>query len=157
MFHLQSIGAGDKEYFFWKNYFYHCAIVRFKIGLSNSEIWDVPTVSSAVKVQSSIIPSIPFLSTKPLADTGPAAVGAIVDDDQDDVSITFDAASIGSGSVVNEHVQRSQQPSTESNSRSLSPEKDYEIITPASEQDDVGSGDEELDDLEAEIARELES
>lgn len=156
--HSQFARAGDKEYNFWKNYFYHCAVVRFKIGLSNSEIWDVPTVSSAVKVQSSIIPSIPFLSTNPLVDTRKAAVDTSGDDDKDDVSITFDSASVGSSSVLDEPVLQSQQPSTtESSSRSMSPEKDYEIITPSAGQEDVGSGDDELDDLEAEIARELES
>jgi len=194
------IGTGDKEYYFWKNYFFHCAMIRFNIGLSNSEIWDVPTVSSSAKVQqsSSLITSIPFFApvTAPTdsSQSRPSNVGSLSagesPEEEDEVSITFDSASMGSSSPTSQQSNNKKYSSRESASSPpssttdvaasernapMSPERDYEIIVPSEEANNsnnndedaidlaneldlgaLGDGDSELDDLEAEIARELE-
>lgn len=167
--HSQFSGAGDKEYFFWKNYFYHCAVIRSKVGLSNSEIWDVPTVSSKVQIETNLMSSLPFLSSTPISILKMSTANASVDDDGEDVSITFDSNSHDSSSALS--VKSATIPSLDSTpdsqpNQSESPassENDYDIISPTDEQVAIAvsagstEGDDELDDLAAEIARELES
>lgn len=206
--HSQFSGTGEKEYYFWKNYFFHCAMIRFRIGLSNSEIWDVPTVSSTTKVQqSSLVSSIPFFSPPDISQltssAGSGAAGASSttntgeNGDGEDVSITFESASMGSSSPTSQHsVKKYSNPSSGTHHQTssppssttglgsdrkapVSPERDYEIIVSSDDDVDVdldvdigdddldagdginlgddGDGNDELDDLEAEIARELES
>jgi len=161
--HSQNSGAGDAEYYFWKNYFYHCAVVRFKIGLSNSEIWDVSTVFSCTNSQVSATTSIPSTSSAP--DLSNVPVNTNVGNEEDDVSITFDSDSIGSTSLPSVHSDKLSMSgsatgvdvnTSRGDSSPTGPEKDYEIVLPPGGDDGTG-GDDELDDLEAEILRELES
>jgi len=37
--HSQLSGAGGREVNFWRNYFFHCAFIRYTVGLSIDEIW----------------------------------------------------------------------------------------------------------------------
>lgn len=200
--HSQFSGTGEREYYFWKNYFFHCAMIRFRIGLSNSEIWDVPTVSTTSKVQqSSLVSKIPFFSTPGISKPTSSAASGVSsatslgeNGEEEDVSITFESTSMGSSSPTSQHSSKKYSNPTSSGTQhqtssppnsttglaseknaSVSPERDYEIIVPSDEDlddeiddddisagdgtglGDIGDGDDELDDLEAEIARELES
>lgn len=164
--HSQLSGAGEVEYNFWKNYFYHCAVIRQKIGLSNSEIWDqavTPKVASATSNKTS--------PDQPDGDNDKDGNDDVIAGDEG--SITFESAP-DSSSSANEAdngaaqitpvsaaksaavVASTTSSSSSSITRERSPEKDYEIVSPivpSSKVDDSDEGD--LDDLEAEIAREL--
>jgi len=38
--HANLSGAGEKEFLFWRNYFFHCAYTRYEKGLPIEEIWE---------------------------------------------------------------------------------------------------------------------
>jgi len=194
--HSQLSNAGEKEKIFWKNYFFHCAYVRYENGLSVDEIW-------ASK------PSAP--SSEELAKAAAAAASQHEsieeeeekDDNKDEESgeIVFESNSAeydhpkveSSAGVVG--TPATTTPSTgiiittattknnSSPSSSTTQDNSYEMIAneaaAAAEDDDdddviatvgdvsygggddndddgVDDGDLDLDDLDAEIARELE-
>lgn len=163
--HSNLSGAGEVEYNFWKNYFYHCALIRQKVGLSNSEIWDqaiAPKVSSSARKSGD-------KKTAPNPDddvvTGDEGSITFESDGGGEERSSADAAAEDGAPVVVAAKPNADadadgaKKSTSTAARERSPEKDYEIVnvtasnttTSAENSDDQG----ELDDLEAEIAREL--
>ena len=162
------IGAGDTEYYFWKNYFYNCAVVRSKIGLSNGEIWDVPTVANGRETsvvetlnQNAETKNVSTDHDQTTSQNEGISTANDVDAIGDNASIIFETSSVASTSMVSLH--SNNVGTSAPNTISSSPDKDYEIILPSDGSKDVldnvldTDGDEALDDLEAEIARELES
>jgi len=143
-------GGGLREKTFWRNYFFHCAFSRYEAGLSLDEIWsygeesantgnieettakeDTPT-SSEVNEEGATIggESLEFVEEPTFPTTPPADTT---------VDLNDPAAGTTDGSLT----ELSE----------LSPKNGFELI----EDDDVEiPGDPELDELEAEIARELE-
>jgi len=163
-------GAGDAEYFFWKNYFYHCAMKRFKLGLSNKELWDVPTISLASTSQTNTATTTS--TSKTTATTSSSTLSTTPQNNNnigDDGKISVDSISRGSSSASLSVTGSTGMGGTNVDEAGITgtmvsssvSEKDYEIIPPlGARQNDTGGdddGDDELDDLEAEIARELES
>jgi hypothetical protein len=142
----RTLGAGDREKCFWRNYFFHCAFTRYEAGLSIDEIWSDQ-------------------ATAPQLDTAAAADEEI---NRQDETITFEASESESGDVSTTSSISGQAPLFDSNVSPTPVEDDdivrateiassgshqgtdYEIVAAADDEDA------ELDELEAEIARELE-
>jgi hypothetical protein len=134
-------GAGDRERTFWRNYFFHCAFTRYEAGLSIDEIWSdrPPTLSD---------------------------LSAHVDDDEDaapEETITFESpkkmneqdASATQEPLFDTKPQeepRTQGATASQSSGGSNEGADYEMVSGT----DGDAADLELDELEAEIARELE-
>lgn len=155
-------GGGARERTFWRNYFFHCAFTRYKAGLSLDEIWSYPeenTSATAVQPQ----PEGASAETPPgatgsdaLALEGDAAVGdtttasteAITTPSDDDVP-SAEGSAIDLDDVEG---PRTIEHTSQAELSELSPKNGFELI----DEDILGSGDPELDELEAEIARELE-
>lgn len=164
-------GGGIRERTFWRNYFFHCAFTRYEAGLSIDEIWgDMTEEERAAAARQ---------STPQKASTG--AVDHQPEDEHEE-TITFHHDHEESDSKSSKEQQQQQQQSSISSGKP-SPEADsssnksYEMVDgevpgDAGDADDVnldgavddeaiaegdaGEDDYELDELEAEIARELE-
>lgn len=173
--HSQLSGAGEKERTFWRNYFFHCAWARYEAGLSIDEIWarkPSPPPTEEHRAAASVA-----------AAGGAKGEGETPrkEEEEEETMITFEpsaspddssAASEKSGSVpataaaVGAPSSPSASPTANpiaSTGAETSPSgsasgTDYEMIGDSSggEAGSVGGVDEELDELEAEIARELE-
>ena len=141
---LSSItGAGSREHFFWKNYFFHCAYTRYEAGLSIDEIW----------------------SDEPMAPQSETTSNVEEEEHhEDEHTITFEGAEQNESDNLGASVAPS--PSAKAPLFDSTPEvapvlpmgssssgsnsgADYEMVGDVED-------DAELDELEAEIARELE-
>ena len=165
--HADLGGAGERELSFWRNYFFHCALARYEAGLSVDEIWgDKPMETVATTAAATAAPdeasehaadeTITFEPASParqvsdvLADAAAAtaSLGASLS-----APSTGGAPSISSGVAPNTGLSVSQ----ESYASDYSP---YEMVGgggSAVGAPDGGGDTEDMDDLEAEIARELE-
>ncbi len=188
----QSLGAGEKENTFWRNYFFHCAYTRYENGLSIEEIWSTKPKA--------IITGGDVGEQSQMARTSEPSLHDIAVDDESSVEMDFDddnnnekqhfihslAHSISAansesdvdevqvqvhgGNTVSDHSSPSTAVNTKSDSDGSGSGTSYEMIhndTGASASadgggddigDDMGDDDvniDDLDDLEAEIAREL--
>lgn len=147
-----TVGGGARERVFWQNYFFHCAYTRYEAGLSIDEIWS-------------------YQETGSVEDVATAAIGAANDGEVEDEEVVFDgstsAAGVSSGETEvafhDDSVGANQAASTlaaatataDSNEvERVQSTNDFELVDEADGDDVVG--DPELDELEAEIARELE-
>lgn len=134
-------GAGDREKTFWRNYFFHCAFTRYEAGLSIDEVWNDQQ---------------PPANTPPLSGTEETITFEAVGDDQDGGDDKADKESStplfdSKPPATTTTTTKEESPSSPSSSVGGSNEgTDYEMISGG------GSDDAELDELEAEIARELE-
>jgi hypothetical protein len=149
-------GGGARERIFWKNYFFHCAYTRYEAGLSIDEIWSEEDRLSA-----------------PVASN---VVSSTLDGEESEEMITFnDDEGVDEGSQ-NEKSDEKCVPgvapaSGTSQRTTFRSESDYELVDADGSkinvvdsiiQNDEGidapleDADYELDELEAEIARELE-
>ena len=134
---------------FWKNYFHHCALARIEIGLDTDEFWNqcalknTPSTSTEVKVGKIVSTNVVHNNT-----------------------IKVD----GSESVKSEEVTFSSQTVPETSAKTISddPEISNDDVSSPSETKVGGSSSDnssdftnvsadELDDLAAEIAKELEN
>lgn len=120
--------AGKSELIFWKNYFFHCAYIRYTVGLSVEEIWSVTTE--------------PITSDKDKSLSESSHNG---DDDNQSVELTF--AAENDDSIHSSHLDNTEDDAKSS----VEHDSDYEVIDDAPDSMDG----EELDELDAEIAREL--
>jgi len=149
-------GGGARERVFWHNYFFHCAFTRYEAGLSLEEIWSYGEDSSNIASHADNV------SSDDVGDEAAAASAAVVvsneDGDSGDndtgppkteesaeaaesiVDLDADAAGTAENSSLDELSE-------------LSPKNGFELI----DEDIDVPGDPELDELEAEIARELEN
>ena len=138
-------GGGEREKVFWRNYFFHCAFTRYEAGLSIDEIWcedqakaDQPDGAEAVDADTNKgEETITFEDTQESSESGEKAFSA---DPVTDADAPFSKT-------------------TDARAASFSESNEFEMV----EDDDVDADDAgediadyELDELEAEIARELE-
>jgi hypothetical protein len=149
------LGGGARERIFWKNYFFHCAYTRYEAGLSIDEIWSEGD-------QSSTPASL-------------AVASATLENDEVEDTITFNNEEEADVGTNNEKADALFVPgvapsSGTSQKTTLRSESDYEmvdvdgskiIVDLVVQNDEVintpmEDADYELDELEAEIARELE-
>lgn len=154
---LKLTGAGEKEYLFWRNYFFHCAFTRYEKGLSVDEIWASKPEPMSSDEMAARIQSVPENSELLLREASVGDSGG--DDDAKSVELTFEPD-------VSPTVKTLTSPSSPSKSDTGTPSlatskahvsessisgTSYDMI----DKDGLESVD-DLDDLEAEIARELE-
>jgi hypothetical protein len=139
-------GGGEHEKVFWHNYFFHCAWCRYEAGLSIDEIWSDQPEEKRVE-----------------------AAAAAAAENENEEEITFEEESekaFASDPVTEADAPFRKEESKETNAaatagvtstNSSGGKEDFELVE---EGEDVGGVDEdvdyELDELEAEIARELE-
>lgn len=143
-------GGGDRERTFWRNYFFHCAFTRYECGLSIDEIW-------SYQEESNITNESENASTEyDDADVASTTVASMNEED----TIIFDGTDADNvtttaDTTCDENVDGAG--TTDASLAALSegsPGNDFELVD---EDLNEGSGDPELDELEAEIARELEN
>ena len=156
-------GAGEKETLFWKNYFFHCAFTRYEKGLSVDEIWSQKPKASITDEMSSAA-----------AKATEASLHDIMEDD-DSVELNFEEQDANKNEA--EQSQMQSQPKTTTTTPAVNNSKfgatESSNIPDSTQSDSSGSGtsyeivngesdnieEEDIDDLdalEAEIARELE-
>jgi hypothetical protein len=132
------VGGGNRERIFWQNYFFHCAFTRYEAGLSVDEIWSDQTGNVE-------------------ASTAAAAIAAAEAEEE----ITFDdtasdevVAAAAPSTMTDASTTKSSTLFTQMNPPSDTQEVD-EPATPTDFEMVGDEGDAEMDELEAEIAREL--
>lgn len=142
-------GGGEKEKTFWRNYFFHCAWTRYEAGLSIDEIWsDQPPTNDSIKE-----------SSEPSEESGgdeitfeavtqePSKDGTSADLFSKPASEQNETISGSPGNVASLSSSQPSPPNLDG--------ADFELVGGAED----GSNSElnsEMDELEAEIARELE-
>lgn len=125
--------AGKTEKLFWKNYFFHCAYIRYTAGLSVEEIWSV--------------------QSEPITNNKDANKSASLDniDDAKSVELIFEQNESEKQSTASIHDDLDVD--VQGDIVNTSPDNsDYELVDDALTS---GMDEEELDELDAEIAREL--
>mmetsp|Transcript_8732 Transcript_8732/g.10188 ORF Transcript_8732/g.10188 Transcript_8732/m.10188 type:complete len:381 (+) Transcript_8732:217-1359(+) len=181
--HSSLTGAGDKERLFWQNYFFHCAYTRYEKGLTIEEIWERKPAPPTTQQMAADADAAAAANTKAnTTDTDSSTSNGI--DDSESVELTFDLDDDGSSHNTGGDcssldasslsptptavgIAKSSTPGLPNLSSAAPPtgggaasaSMDYEIIDVSGNDDDSGESedeDAELDDLEAEIARELE-
>ena len=155
------VGGGERERIFWRNYFFHCAYTRYEAGLSIDEIWsDQPP---------------PVSTDSPAADDERATP---TKEEEEEETITFEDHATGKKAspekafpaepATDADAPFESSPGNEAASGTVSAPStdgvDFELVAAEADAvaDNDGEGnnedlaDYELDELEAEIARELE-
>ena len=175
-------GGGARERIFWRNYFFHCAFTRYEAGLSIDEIWgDMTEEERAAAARQAVKQQVEAAAAAVAA----AAAATTVTHDPEEETITFHDPG-ESDTIVGQQQSSSSSsagvaPAKSSPELDNSSNKSYEIVDgeisarnadasgmdqDAEETvdddddddlpDDENDDDYELDELEAEIARELE-
>ena len=133
-----NVGGGKRERIFWQNYFFHCAFTRYEAGLSVDEIWSDQTGHVE-------------------ASTAAAAIAAAAEAEEE---ITFDetpseeAVAAAPSTMTDASTTKSSALFTQMNPPA-DPQEVDEPSTPPDFEIVGDEGDAEMDELEAEIAREL--
>jgi len=142
-------GGGARERAFWRNYFFHCAFTRYKAGLSLDEIWSYKDESSniASHVEHTSTDDAGIASSAVAASNAEEADGS-GEHDASPQNVEESAAATGE-ETVDFSVDAAGNNDPIQTELSDMP---FELIDGGV--DDVE--DPELDELEAEIARELE-
>jgi len=153
-------GGGPREKVFWKNYFFHCAFTRYEAGLSIDEIWSYQVQSDESDQAAS--------SLEQALDGKDSTAGASAREEE---TVVFNGNGDGSPSEPHAGFQEMEDvmaadtaggdvagdvAGTDASLTALSegsPNNGFELVDNTL---DGGTGDPELDELEAEIARELE-
>ncbi len=173
--HAQLTNAGKTEKIFWKNYFFNCAFHRYDKGLSVEEIWVVDSNREATSLDeksslSQTISASLAAAVQSVNSMRSQDVEAHDDADTDDsIELTFEQEAEATktdtsvSSSAQEVATMLDKKSLHSNnnvsdedltgSAVVSDTSAYEIVETAII--DTDALDEELDELEAEIAREL--
>lgn len=153
-------GGGARERTFWHNYFFHCAFTRYEAGLSLEEIWSYGEDSSNIASHAENVSSNDVVDEGVVSDS--AEGDAVVEGTEDGGSGDNDAgprkteeSAEAVESTVDLNVDASETPENNSLAElsELSAKNGFELI----DEDIDVAADPELDELEAEIARELEN
>ena len=142
-------GGGAREKVFWHNYFFHCAFTRYEAGLSIDEIWSFqPDKSEDEKkaIGDTTAPDEQGIADETVAFSDETGKG-------DDIP-SETGAPMADNSMEAESNLISKGDDDNASPSNVSLTNEFEIVD--DDGDNVGSGDPELDELEAEIARELE-
>jgi len=164
--HGNLSGTAVDEVVFWKNYFLNCALTRSDIGLSIHEIWgnDVhrPT-DDELREQAKVSQKNPLLFSFQSKTTCPSKEEEITFDEDASSSLQGgDAKSCSSTSksTTASGPSPSLPPLLGGGTKSISSDNDVNWrVTPPNDYDVVSTtpSDSDLEDLDAEIARELEN
>lgn len=139
-------GGGTRERTFWRNYFFHCAFARYEAGLSIDEIWSYQTESSSSSNTAATTPADTPVEYVETSDTLPSAsVGS-----NEEEAIVFDAVE------DTEDAPTTTTETTEDNAEDNDPTEASSGFELVDDDLDEEVADPELDELEAEILRELE-
>jgi len=184
--HSSLTGAGDKERLFWKNYFFHCAYTRYEKGLTIEEIWErkpAPLTTQQMAAASTNTNTADIASSSVGGDDSKSVELTFELDDGASHNTGGDGSSLDASSLPSATASMMPAGNGNSNAQGFSAAQtspslstvpaaggvatsasssatSYEIIDVLGKEDDGGglenddNGD--LDDLEAEIARELE-
>jgi len=173
--HSTLTGAGEKEKLFWKNYFFHCAYTRYEKGLTIEEIWErkpAPPTTEEMAASASTKEKSPASvgdDSNSVELTFESDDGASYNTDGDVSSLDASSrppltpgATATNSSNLNIAGLSTTPTSTSQSGSSKSPPASvasYEIVDALGKEDSINgleNDDTDLDDLEAEIARELE-
>eukprot|EP00542_Grammatophora_oceanica_P010068 CAMPEP_0194046760 /NCGR_PEP_ID=MMETSP0009_2-20130614/22286_1 /TAXON_ID=210454 /ORGANISM="Grammatophora oceanica, Strain CCMP 410" /LENGTH=346 /DNA_ID=CAMNT_0038692167 /DNA_START=84 /DNA_END=1127 /DNA_ORIENTATION=- len=154
-------GGGARERIFWQNYFFHCAFTRYECGLSVDEIWcedqagsDAPTPGET-STATSIAEAIEAEETTIVFNETSAGAGAATTGTSLEAAFVADAPG-----AAQELAPHSPELENDVASSSTSTPPGFEMVTSSDLTSSVspggGTGDPELDELEAEIMKELE-
>jgi hypothetical protein len=155
-------GGGARERVFWNNYFVHCAFTRYEAGLSIDEIWSYQQESSSEGGD-------PAAATSAVGGTeGEAGATAAAGGTTEEETVDFDGSAIPTGAagvafqeMGGEGVNDTQAVGAhgdggpDSAFSDMNAGNDFELVDDDNAPDG-GAGGPEFDELEAEIARELE-
>lgn len=134
-------GGGAREKVFWHNYFFHCAYTRYEAGLSIDEIWSYQPEMAQDKTGVEQAEEVDIDET-------------VVFDEStktEKVASPFSSVEIGNEAEIVASANNDTSSSANADA-SLESAGGFELLD-----DDIdGSNEPELDELEAEIARELE-
>ena len=169
------LGGGKREYYFWKNYFFHCAFARYEAGLAIDEIWsDEDPATRKAKQDADAAAAAAAAAQKAAEEKAqadavkPAAEEETITFDQEDGSKKEEAVIEAPAESQKESTPPTSEAQTEAGeiveatSGEGSPENsaDFEQVGSDNIPNDEDFGDDgfdiEMDELEAEIARELE-
>lgn len=154
-------GGGERERIFWKNFFFHCAFARYEAGLSIDEIWSE---------EHAVVPS-PVAAASAQSGEDATAAAAAASAENEEETILFESGETtppadakkaptdteGSSEAGSSSAAKSEPKVTRQSS-------DFDMVDDLDEIDGNDkdkeeaddAADYELDELEAEIARELE-
>ena len=172
--HADLAGAGEREKSFWRNYFFHCALARYEAGLSVDEIWgDQPlegpqgvaaaTVAAGAADEASEHPVDETVTFEPASPARP--VSDVLDDAAAataSVGASLSAPSTGGAPSISSGAGGPAAGGLSvSQNSSASDYSPYEMVGGTGGAGAISAIDgegaaEDMDDLEAEIARELE-
>ena len=166
MLFASTLGGGIREHIFWKNYFFHCAYTRYEAGLSIDEIWsealqlglDSKIVNNKNTPSSLPIPVLP--TTTNTQDEGEETITFAAEIINPQVQIEPNGATITTTELFGNEGAVTTQPKIRSESEYEMIDDDKLLFDTSLNNADNSDGpvlatDYELDELEAEIAREL--
>jgi hypothetical protein len=142
-------GAGDREWTFWRNYFFHCAFTRYEAGLSPDEIWSDDFISVQEAQEEEREETITFESSEQghHENKGESKPSSLFDSPPTPTATSSSQAEKAGTTTT------TADGSSTSGASSNDEGTDYEMIGGGEDND---SDSVELDELEAEIARELQ-
>lgn len=157
-------GGGARERVFWRNYFFHCAFARYEAGLTLDEIWSYTEESYAATHAEDASPEDGgdegIVASSAAAEHGTEEETMVFDGSGDDSqAVVVDNESAGGAAISGvaeelfaDDIGTANESGTDLSE--LSPTNGFQLVD--DEDIDVPE-DSEMDELEAEIARELEN
>ena len=171
--HSRLSSGGERERIFWKNYFFHCAYSRYEAGLSIDEIWcpeqQAKTPVALVEQEVEDYDVVNNSDEEVIFDSASSAAGSRESSSHNDK----DNSSSAGGVSKSQNIQQNTKLAGESllSSTTTSPPPKVDVVFKSdpllAQSDSVGGndyefvpssagGDDELDELEAEIAAALD-
>jgi len=171
--HSRLSSGGERERIFWKNYFFHCAYARYEAGLSIDEIWcpeqQAKTPVALVEQGVEDYDVVNNSDEEVIFDSASSAAGSRESSSHNDKD---NSSSVG-GVSKSQNIQQNTKLAGESlqSSTTTSPPPKVDVVFKSdpllAQSDSVGGndyefvpssagGDDELDELEAEIAAALD-
>jgi hypothetical protein len=145
---LCYIGGGEREKVFWRNYFFHCAYTRYEAGLSIEEIWsDQPPMVESTEA-----------SVEEVEESTEEETITFVNDAEEDGPDAQPATTKAFATDPSASTHARNEGEKDTNSGGALEGGDFEMVGDSGGDSDevLDAADYELDELEAEIARELE-
>jgi len=149
-------GGGDREQVFWRNYFFHCAFTRYEAGLSIDEIWSYQKEPIIInQPETTSIECIGDANVSSTTVTGNNEEEAIVFDSNGDQNIGFQSVEeVAKADTISD--RNGAGAGTDTSLTALSEGSTNNGFELVDDVVDESTEDPALDELEAEIARELE-
>lgn len=150
-------GGGARERVFWRNYFFHCAFTRYEAGLSIDEIWSYQEESNTVNQPENT--STEYVDDANVSSTTVAGSNeeeAVIFDGNGDHDISFQNVEEVTAAVDTAGEVNGDGVGTDASLAALSEGSTGNGFELIDDVDDEGTADPQLDELEAEILRELE-